>query len=153
MSFLQKNKSMVVILLMDGFLVAILSIFVSGITDSNSDTKPTDVLSQQMDLATSTGNVPPAVSSDSTPMPDVPSGTVDPLPGVTQIGTETPPSFVSSLTPTAQSSVTETPSGADAPPPPTVVDGPPGTDFPPPLTFVPPPTETPPPGNGDPPGS
>jgi len=157
MSFFQKNKSIMIVVLMVGFLVVIVSIFVSGVSDTNSNPTPTGILSQQMNLATSTGNVPSAPRSDATPLPDKPSGTSNPPPGVTaQAVTESAPSLVSSPPPTVKSSVTDAPPPTGGTPPPTVatVDGgPPGTDFPPPLTFVPPSTETPPPGNGPPPGS
>ena len=158
MSFFQKNKSIMIVVLMVGFLVVIVSIFVSGVSDTNSNPTPTGILSQQMNLATSTGNVPSAPRLDATPLPDKPSGTSNPPPGVTaQAVTESAPSLVSSPPPTVRSSVTDAPPPqAGGTPPPTVAsvdEGPPGTDFPPPLTFVPPPTETPPPGNGPPPGS
>ncbi len=156
MSFFQKNKSILVILLMVGFFVAILVTFVSGISGSKSDPTPTgSVLSELPVLATSTGNV-----TSSAPRP---SGTQ--LPPVTPMNTNastgsTPtvaaPQNVGSPPPTVKSSVTEVPPGTNAPPPPTFVitdTGPLGTDFPPPPTFIPLKTETPPPGNGDPPGS
>jgi hypothetical protein len=151
MNFLQKNKSAFVILLMVGFLVAILSLFFSGIPDPDSSSTPTDSMFQPMSLATSTGNAPSL--SEVAPMPNLPPGTLPAPPESEQTviqSTDVP------LPPTAQFSVTEVFPGTDAPPPPTanfVDDGPPGTDFPPPLTFVPLPTETPPSGNGPPPGS
>jgi len=159
MSFLQKNKTALVILLMAGFLVVILSLFFSGISGSDSTATPTDASSQLMNLATSTGNAPPGTiappesSMEQTGGEPSPPAFGSPPPGVTlQAGTveaiATPPGtdFVA----------TEPVPGTDAPPPPTADitdEGPPGTDFPPPLTVVPLPTETPPPGNGPPPGS
>lgn len=157
MSFLQKNKSMIVILLMVGFFVAILAIFLSGISDSDSAPPTADALSQPMNFVTSTGNVPSSPIAGGTPLPDAPQGTSEPPPGVTVQATteEQPPEFGSPPPGFQTPAATDPGPGTNAPPPPTsnfVDDGPPGTDFPPPLTFVPLPTETPPPGNGTPPG-
>ena len=154
MSFLQKNKSILVAALMVAFLAVIVSIFVSGLNGAKSDPTPSGGLPPPLEFATSTGNVPAATRASGTPLPDVPSGTMPPPPGVT------PQNTVSIATPqsvgTLPPSNTEAAPGTNAPPPPAsnfVDEGPPGTDFPPPLTFVPLPTETPPPGNGSPPGS
>ena len=157
MIFLQKNKSVLIILLMAGFLVVILSIFFSGISESDSSPTPTGIVSQQLNFATSTGNAPSASLSDGTPMPDAPSGTLNPPSGVTvQPATESSPHSLASPSPTVKSSTAEALPVTNTPLPPTGNDlgeGPPSTIFPPPLTFVPLPTETPPPGNGPPPGS
>lgn len=157
MSFLQKNKSILVILLMVGFLVVILAVFLSGLSDSDSVPPTADALSQPMNFVTSTGNALSSPIAVGTPLPEMPQGTSAPPPGVTVQATavqQTP--ALSSPPPGFQgSAATNSGPGTDAPPPPTsaAVDaGPPGTDFPPPLTFVPLPTETPPPGNGTPPG-
>jgi hypothetical protein len=152
MNFLQKNKSVLVILLMVGFLVVILSIFFSGISGSGSTATPTNSLPQPINLATSTGGVPLTSIVGRTPLPAAPAGT----PGVAVQATQA--SAESSLPPSTAFVTTDSAPGTGAPPPPTVNfavtdDGPPDTDFPPPLTFVAPPTETPPAGNGPPPGS
>lgn len=159
MSFLQKNKTVLVVLLMVGFLIVILSIFFSGISGSDATATPTDAQLQLMNLATSTGNAPSGtLGAPNTSMEQtggVPSTPVlgSPPPGVTAQAVTmeaiAPP-------PGTDFVVTEPAPGTGAPPPPTVNvidEGPPGTDFPPPLTFVPLPTETPPAGNGPPPGS
>jgi len=163
MSFFQKNKSIIVILVMVGFFIAILLTFISGITDSKSKPTPTESdVSQPSNLATSTLQVTPSnpQSTGATQVPDAPFGTLDPPPGVTEsaVTEPAPPQELGSPPPTSKSSTTEAAPGTDAPPPPTVAGsltdtGPLGTDFPPPLTVVPPATETPPPGNGPPPGS
>jgi hypothetical protein len=156
MNFLQKNKSVLVVLLMVGFLVVILSIFFSGISGSGSTATPTDSLPQPINLATSTGGVPSTPIVGRTPLPAAPAGTSAPPPGVTVQATQV--SAKSSPPPSTAFAATVSMPGTDAPPPPTVNfavtdDGPPGTDFPPPDVFQPLPTETPPPGNGPPPGS
>jgi len=148
MSFFQKNKTIITILLMTGFFIAILLIFVSGISGADSNPTPVvDVQPQQSVLATSTGNVPSAPLSDGTLIPEAPSGTPDQSPNSTaQATTESTP----------QAPATEVIAVTNTSLPPATDDvneEPPGTDFPPPLTFVPLPTETPPPGNGPPPGS
>jgi len=157
MSFFQKNKSIILILVMVGLFIAILLTFISGITESKSKPTPTgNGVSQPSNLATSTLNVTPSKpqSTGATQVPDAPFGTIDPPPGVTESAiTEAVPGTDAPPPPTSQSSATEA-----APPPPTAAGvltdtGPLGTDFPPPLTVVPAATETPPPGNGPPPGS
>jgi hypothetical protein len=159
MSFLQKNKTVIVVLLMVGFLIVILSIFFSGISGSDANATPTDSQLQLMNLATSTGNAPSGtLTAPNSSMEQAGGGVPSPALG-------SPPPGVTAQAVTAEAIATppgtdfvatEPAPGTDAPPPPTVnvVDeGPPGTDFPPPLTFVPLPTETPPAGNGPPPGS
>jgi cytoskeletal protein RodZ len=170
MKFFQKNKTLIVILLMVSFLLAILLIFISGVADSNSRANPTEsLLSQQSTLVTSTNNLPV-----STPQ---------------SVGTQAQGTTLKTATPTAsspqeagappstqQSSATEvSPLGTDAAPPATfetLATGavPPGTNVPPPATsenfgtqaatnvprpptFQSLPTEAPPAGNGNPPGS
>ena len=158
MSFLQKNKTVLVILLMVGFLIVILSLFISGISGADTTATPTDAQSQMMNLATSTGNAPDGTLA-------APSSSMEQTGGVPSPALGSPPPGVTAQAVTAEAIATppgtdfvatEPAPGTGAPPPPTVnvVDeGPPGTDFPPPLTFVPLPTETPPVGNGPPPGS
>lgn len=156
MSFLQKNKSIFVIVLMVAFLAVIVSIFISGLIGAKSDPTPSGGLPPPLEFATSTGNAPVTPRAGGTPLPDVPSSAIA-SPGVTPQTTVSiaTPQAVDSLPPAVQPSNTEAAPGTNAPPPPAsnVDEGPPGTDFPPPLTFVPLPTETPPPGNGPPPGS
>lgn len=157
MAFLQKNKSILVILLMVSFLAAILLVFISGINDSNSNSSPTqDAIAQPAVLTTSTIDV--------TPRPTAAQGQAAPLATTQESAADSEESegevFVDPifLTVTAQSSVTETFVEPDILPPPTddipiLDDLSPGTDFPPPDVIEDLPTETPPPGNGPPPGS
>lgn len=158
MNFFQKNKSVITILLMVSFFLAILLIFVSGATGSKSHPTPTgNVLSQQSTpAATLTNNLTP-----STPQPNSTKTKGTPLTtavGSSQTPTQagSPQQGASSPPPTLKSSATDAPPGTDAPPPPTsqssATDVPPGTNAPPPpIQNLP--TEAPPAGNGPPPGS
>jgi hypothetical protein len=155
--FFQKNKSIIIILLMGSFFVAILAIFISGIAGSGSHPTPTAILPFQQ----ITSVVPTNKSTISTARPGntqvriAPTATAlhSPTPAPTSAG----PKDAGSPPPTVKSSVTDVPPGTDAPPPPTfqnlVTDVPPGTNAPPPPTIKPLPTEAPPAGNGPPPGS
>ena len=156
MDFFQKNKSVITILLMVSFFLAILLIFVSGATGSKSHPTPTsNVLSQQSTLATSTNNLTPST-------PKSAGSQVKNTPLTTAVGSGQTPTIAGpkeggSPPPTLQSSTTSVSPGTNAPPPPTfqssVTEMSPGTDAPPPPTLQSQPTEPPPPGNGPPPGS
>ncbi len=154
MNFLQKNKSVIVIGLMAGFLLIIVTIFISGISGPDTNPLPTgDSPLQTLGLVTSTSDVTPLAPPSGQNTKLGTPVTVSPTPTeLTSQDTGSPSS------PVTEVSVTETPPGTYAPPPPAVDfvvtdDGPPGTDFPPPAVIEDLPTETPPPGNGLPPGS
>jgi len=158
--FFQKNKSVIVILLMVSFFVAILAIFISGIAGSKS--QPTPTPTAILPFQQSTSIVPTYKSTISTARPV--STQVRVTVSATALGSaksQTPtavgPKNAGSPSPTLKSSVTSAPPGTNAPPPPTlqnlVTDAPPPDNGSPPPSIKPLPTEAPPAGNGPPPGS
>lgn len=113
MNFFQKNKSVIVILLLISFLVVILVIFISGVADSNSRPTPTgSIPSQQSILVTSTNNL--------TAFTPRPVGTQTRGTPSSQTPTQSGPQGNSSPPPTLQSSVTEAAPPDNGPPPPTL---------------------------------